>query len=82
MGQGTVKSSLVAEFAKQGDYSEAAQRLAKRKAWQPYVDATLGLSNYWYPAFFSPGLAEGEIKGQVILGEKIVFKRVDGRVSI
>jgi carbazole 1,9a-dioxygenase len=77
----TVKSELQAELSeRKGDYAETARGLAKKKAWQPYVDAVLGLSNYWYPAFFSHELAEGEIKGEMILGEKIVFKRVDGRV--
>src|SRR5207237_4925992 len=36
--------------------------------------------NHWYPALVSHELAEGEVKGANLLGERIAFKRVDGRV--
>jgi len=28
-----------------------------RKPWQPYLEASLGFRNHWYPAFFSKQLA-------------------------
>jgi carbazole 1,9a-dioxygenase terminal dioxygenase component len=51
-----------------------------RKPWRPYFEASLGFRNHWYPAFFSGQLAEGECRGQEMLGERILFKRIDGRV--
>jgi carbazole 1,9a-dioxygenase terminal dioxygenase component len=51
-----------------------------RKPWQPYLEASLGFRNHWYPAFFSRRLAEGEVVAHEILGERILFKRIDGRV--
>lgn len=52
----------------------------RRVAWEPYLDAALGLKNYWYPAFFSKELAEGGVQAEEICGERIIFKRVDGKV--
>ena len=51
-----------------------------RKPWQPYLEASLGFRNHWYPALFSKQLAEGECLGQELLGERILFKRIDGKV--
>ncbi|HXQ49926.1 MAG TPA: Rieske 2Fe-2S domain-containing protein [Stellaceae bacterium] len=51
-----------------------------RKPWQPYLEASLGFRNHWYPAFFSKQLAEGQCLGQEMLGERILFKRIDGKV--
>jgi carbazole 1,9a-dioxygenase terminal dioxygenase component len=51
-----------------------------RRPWRAYFEASLGFRNHWYPAFFSRQLAEGECRGQVMLGERILFKRIDGRV--
>ena len=48
--------------------------------WQRYLDAELGLRNHWYPAFFSRDLADGETRHESLLGERIYFKRVAGRV--
>lgn len=45
-----------------------------------YEDAILGFRNHWYPAMFSSSIRETEIKTLKILGEDILFKRVDGRV--
>jgi carbazole 1,9a-dioxygenase terminal dioxygenase component len=53
---------------------------APRRPWRAYFEAELGFRNHWYPAFFSRQLAEGECRGQVILGERILFKRIDGKV--
>ncbi|HLY66692.1 MAG TPA: Rieske 2Fe-2S domain-containing protein [Chloroflexota bacterium] len=50
------------------------------RAWQPYLDAALGFRNHWYPAFFGAELAEGECRGQQLLGEPILFKRAGGSV--
>jgi carbazole 1,9a-dioxygenase terminal dioxygenase component len=50
------------------------------RTWRPYFEASLGFRNHWYPAFFSRQLAEGECRGQEMLGERILFKRIDGRV--
>ena len=51
-----------------------------QKPWQPYIEATLGFRNHWYLAFFSQELAEGEFRAEQLLGEKILFKRVNGQV--
>jgi carbazole 1,9a-dioxygenase len=51
-----------------------------RKPWQPYLEASLGFRNHWYPALFSERIAEGQCVGQELLGERILFKRIDGRV--
>jgi carbazole 1,9a-dioxygenase terminal dioxygenase component len=53
---------------------------ARRKLWQPYLDASLGFRNHWYPALFGHELGEGEVRGEVVLGERIAFKRIDGQV--
>jgi carbazole 1,9a-dioxygenase len=63
----------------------------RRKPWQLYVDAELGLRNHWYPAFFSGELAEADVspatgepveqqKTLMLLGESILFRRIDGVV--
>jgi len=51
-----------------------------RRPWAPYVEATLGFRNHWYPAFFSNQLEEGACRGETLLGERVLFKRVEGRV--
>jgi carbazole 1,9a-dioxygenase terminal dioxygenase component len=58
------------------------EREARRApvAWQAYRDAVLGFRNHWYPVFFSAALAEGKFKALEILGEKILFKRIEGTV--
>ena len=63
----------------------------KTSPWQGYLDAGLGFRNHWYPAFFSHELKEADAsKGngepvehfrcEVILGERILFRRIDGQV--
>ncbi len=63
----------------------------RRKPWQLYVDAALGFRNHWYPAFFSHELREADtssasgepvasFKAVKLLGEEILFRRIDGRV--
>jgi len=51
-----------------------------RRPWRAYFEASLGFRNHWYPAFFARQLAEGECRGEVMLGERILFKRIEGRV--
>jgi carbazole 1,9a-dioxygenase terminal dioxygenase component len=81
MIQETVKAALSAELDEsRGDVEQAVSRLIRKKPWQPYLDAPLGFRNHWYPALFSHELGEGAVKGEVVLGERIVFKRVDGQV--
>jgi carbazole 1,9a-dioxygenase len=53
---------------------------APRRPWRAYFEAELGFRNHWYPAIFSKQLAEGECRGLVMLGERILFKRIDGKV--
>ena len=60
--------------------SPAEGETAPRRPWRAYFEASLGFRNHWYPAFFSRQLAEGECRGQVMLGERILFKRIDGKV--
>jgi carbazole 1,9a-dioxygenase terminal dioxygenase component len=63
----------------------------RRKPWQVYVEAELGLRNHWYPTFYSHELEEADIssasgepvqkaKSMTLLGEPILFRRVDGHV--
>jgi carbazole 1,9a-dioxygenase len=63
----------------------------RRKPWQVYVDAELGLRNHWYPAFFSHELREADVssnagepvsefKHLTMLGEKLLFRRIGGKV--
>ena len=63
----------------------------KPSPWQGYLDAGLGFRNHWYPAFFSHELKEadtsaglgepvGHFQCRVILGERILFRRIDGQV--
>ena len=45
-----------------------------------YDDAVLGFRNHWYPAMLSTEIAEEQIVARTLLGEVILFKRVDGVV--
>jgi len=60
-------------------------------AWEPYIEAALGFRNHWYPAFFGAELEEADVseglgeavksvRTEVICGERILFRRIDGRV--
>ncbi len=59
--------------------------------WQGYLDANLGFRNHWYPAFFSHELLEADASAgngepiahfrcEIILGERILFRRLNGQV--
>jgi len=52
----------------------------KGKLYQKYVDAELGLREHWYPAFFSEDLEDGKTRAEMLLGERIYFKRAGGKV--
>lgn len=63
----------------------------RRKPWHEYVDAKLGFRNHWYPAFFSHELGEADVsppsgepvamqRTEVVLGERIFFRRIVGRI--
>ena len=63
----------------------------KDSPWQDYLDAPLGFRNHWYPAFFSHELREADesqglgeavsnIRTEIICGERILFRRIDGKV--
>lgn len=50
------------------------------KPWAKYLEASLGFRNHWYPAFFSREIDDGGFLVLELLGEKILFKRINGRV--
>lgn len=56
------------------------RRLKSHPTWQPYIDAKLGLPNYWYPAVFGHELDEGRFLGVQLLGERILLARAEGRI--
>jgi len=70
-----VSSSLEDDTARPAESTDIG-----RRPWRAYFEASLGFRNHWYPAFFSRQLAEGECRGQMMLGERILFKRIDGKV--
>jgi carbazole 1,9a-dioxygenase terminal dioxygenase component len=59
---------------------EIVEKIERKKPYQKYIDAELGLRNHWYASFFSSELEEGKIRGEMICGERIVFKKVEGKV--
>ena len=56
------------------------EKAVREKPYKRYLEAELGLRNHWYPALFSHEVQEGKTKGETILGERLYFKRVDGKV--
>jgi len=48
--------------------------------WKGYVEAKLGFRNHWYPVRFSNELTEGQLQVVEILGERLLVKRIDGKV--
>ena len=48
--------------------------------WRAYVEAKMGFRNHWYPVRFSNELAEGQLITVQVLGEKLLLKRIDGKV--
>ena len=59
---------------------EAVDVIEHEKPYKRYLDAELGLRNHWYPALFSQELEEGQLQGEMLLGERIAFKRAGGVV--
>jgi carbazole 1,9a-dioxygenase terminal dioxygenase component len=51
-----------------------------KHSWRPYLEAKLGFRNHWYPVLFSHDLAGEEPTPVKVLGERILLRRVDGRV--
>jgi len=50
------------------------------RPWQKWLDAELGLRDYWYPMEASRNLKEGEHRVLMTLGEEILLLRHKGRV--
>ncbi len=48
--------------------------------WRAYVEAKMGFRNHWYPVRFSNELSEGQLITLQVLGEKLLLKRIDGKV--
>jgi carbazole 1,9a-dioxygenase len=50
------------------------------KAWSEYYRAKVGFRNYWYAACLSTEIADGDWLARTILGEDILFRRINGKV--
>ena len=50
------------------------------KPWARYLEAELGFRNHWYPACFSREVEDGGFLGVELLGERVLLKRIDGRI--
>jgi carbazole 1,9a-dioxygenase terminal dioxygenase component len=75
------RSPGASEGAEPSDDAEAAVEEAQRtRPYQRYLQAGLGLRDHWYPAFFSHELSDGGTRSETLLGERIFFKRAQGRV--
>lgn len=48
--------------------------------WKGYVEAKMGFRNHWYPVRFSKELGEGQMEVIELLGEKLILKRIEGKV--
>jgi len=53
--------------------------LASRQ-YAPYLEASWGLKNHWYPALMSRELPEKTVKGATIAGHEIALRRAKGKV--
>lgn len=76
------------------ELSDSERRNSPRErkvAWPRYLEAELGFRNHWYPVFFGVELEEADlsdshgaevtqVRAEVILGERILFRRVEGKV--
>ncbi|NIN34371.1 MAG: Rieske 2Fe-2S domain-containing protein, partial [Candidatus Aminicenantes bacterium] len=62
------------------DTDKLVDEVEKRKPYEPYIEAHLGIRNHWYAIFFSSELEDGEVRGEMVCGERILFKRVSGSV--
>ncbi|HTW86661.1 MAG TPA: Rieske 2Fe-2S domain-containing protein [Candidatus Binataceae bacterium] len=50
------------------------------REYAPYIEATWGLKNHWYPAFFSDEISEPGMKAVTIAGHDIIVRRVHGKL--
>lgn len=50
------------------------------RAWEDYYKAKAGFRNYWYAAAFSHEIPDGDHLARTILGEEILFRRINGKV--
>lgn len=50
------------------------------RAWERYIEATLGFRDHWYPVRFSSDLAPETPEAVTLLGEKLLLNRIDGQV--
>jgi carbazole 1,9a-dioxygenase terminal dioxygenase component len=66
--------------AEQGSGFVDPALLERVRVAREYVAAKYGFRDHWYPALLTDELADGELKPVELLGEKIVLRRVDGRV--
>lgn len=66
--------------SKLSETERAVDEIERSKPYKNYLDAVLGLRNHWYPIFFSRELNEGEVRGEMLLGERILYKRINGRI--
>lgn len=62
------------------DTEQAVEEVERVKPYQKYLEAELGLRNHWYAAIFSQELKEGETRSEMLLGERLFFKRAGGTV--
>lgn len=56
------------------------QILDKVRVGKEYVAAKYGFRNHWYPVLFSNEVDEGSVVPVELLGEKIVLRRIDGKL--
>ncbi|MPS28099.1 MAG: carbazole dioxygenase [Alcaligenaceae bacterium] len=54
--------------------------LRKVPSWRDYLSAKLGFRNHWYPVKLSREIGEAQIAQMTLCGEKILIKRVDGKL--
>jgi carbazole 1,9a-dioxygenase terminal dioxygenase component len=67
-------------LAEERDTHEFVDQVERRKPYQPYLEAELGLRDHWYAVMFGEEIAEGGFRGEMVLGERILFKRAGGKV--
>ena len=60
--------------------ADSSVRPAGERPWQKWLDAKLGLRDYWYPIELTRNLREGESHVMTPLGEEILLMRKDGKV--
>lgn len=70
----------IAELDAGADESGGARPLRGGRWHVGYTQARHGLRNYWYPAMFSHEIEEGAFRTRRMLGENILFNRVEGKV--